>query len=260
MTTVGTLDRIYRYPVKSMAGEAISEVFVGFAGLMGDRVFAFKRKEGTEGFPWLTCRELEDMLCFRPAFVKNGPDLAPIHLEASLNLAPGVNPVFPERDAFNVVVATPDGRTFEIESRELAAMLSESIGEEVDLRFSERGLYDCRPVSVFGNASASELGRQLDIPINPQRFRANFYVTWENERPFFEKELVGKTVQIGSRLRLMITERDPRCKVITLDPETGEADPRILRHIVNEHEGFAGIYGAVLLEGVVKAGDPIVLL
>jgi uncharacterized protein YcbX len=257
---VGSLESVHRYPVKSMAGESIDEAFVGFSGVMGDRVFAFTRTGGTEGFPWLTCRELEEMLLFKPSFDKEEQGPAPVHLKQSFDLAPGVNPVFPARNAFDLKVALPDGRALAIESPELAEEIARKSGEAVELRFSERSLYDCRPISIFGNRSAQELGKQLDMNIDRRRFRANFYVNWDNEKPFFENELVGKTLQIGSRLQVAIVDRDPRCKVITLDPETTEATPRVLRHITAEHEGFAGVYGAVLLEGVVKAGDPIHLV
>lgn len=49
-------------------------------------------------------------------------------------------------------------------------------------------------------------------------------------------------------------------KVITLDPATGDASPRILRHLTSAHAGTAGVYAAVLVEGEVAAGDPICLL
>jgi MOSC domain-containing protein len=55
-------------------------------------------------------------------------------------------------------------------------------------------------------------------------------------------------------------ERDPRCKMVTLDPDTGDGTPKILKHVTLEHEGYAGVYGAVLVEGVVKAGDEITLI
>jgi hypothetical protein len=42
MTTVGAVDGIWRYPVKSMRGEELGEAFVGFSGVYGDRLYAFK--------------------------------------------------------------------------------------------------------------------------------------------------------------------------------------------------------------------------
>ena len=41
MERLGTLERLRRYPVKSMAGEDMQEARVTYAGLLGDRVYAF---------------------------------------------------------------------------------------------------------------------------------------------------------------------------------------------------------------------------
>ena len=46
MERIGELETICRYPVKSMAGEELGEAFVGFAGVMGDRAYAFVRSPG----------------------------------------------------------------------------------------------------------------------------------------------------------------------------------------------------------------------
>jgi uncharacterized protein YcbX len=77
------------------------------------------------------------------------------------------------------------------------------------------------------------------------------------DRPYRENELVGRTLQIGERLHLAVLERDPRCKMITIDPETGETARRILRHVTTAHGGMAGVYAVVLMEGVVRKSDPI---
>jgi hypothetical protein len=79
-------------------------------------------------------------------------------------------------------------------------------------------------------------------------------------RPYRENELVGRTLQIGERLRLAVLERDPRCKMITIDPETGQTERRVLVHVKKAHDGMAGVYAAVLVEGVVRPGDPIHLI
>ncbi len=42
MSTIGTVDGLWRYPVKSMRGEALAEAYVSFSGIYGDRLFAFK--------------------------------------------------------------------------------------------------------------------------------------------------------------------------------------------------------------------------
>jgi uncharacterized protein len=59
---------------------------------------------------------------------------------------------------------------------------------------------------------------------------------------------------------LAVTDRDPRCKMITLDPDTAQASPQVLRHVARAHDNKAGIYGAVLVEGVIRSGDQIQLI
>ena len=257
MERIGTVETICRYPVKSMAGEDVAQAFVGFAGLMGDRAFAFVRTPGPKGFPWHTGREQEDLILFRPHFREGGAATLPPDIEKTFKMAPGVNPIFPAEGAFEIDVATPDGRTLPLRSAELKAVIERRAGYAVTLRFSERSLYDCRPVSLFGNASARGLGDELAMPIDRRRFRANLYADWAEDRPYRENELVGRTLQIGERLRLAVLERDPRCKMITIDPETGQTEQRILRHVTKAHDGMAGVYAAVLVEGVVRQGDPI---
>lgn len=254
---VGVLETIVRYPVKSMAGEEVDEGFVGFCGLMGDRVFAFVRDDGAKGFPWHTCREQEDLVLYRPSFVGGDEPLTPIELQASLNMAPGVNPVYPDAAAFGIDVTTPDGEALRIDSAALHHELRQRSGASLSLRFSERSLYDCRPISIFGNNTAVGLSQSLEKNIDRRRFRANFYVDWDNKSPFHENEYVGRTLVIGERVRVSILERDPRCKVITIDPETSETSPALLRYVTASHGGTAGVYGAVLAEGMVRRGDLI---
>ena len=47
--------------------------------------------------------------------------------------------------------------------------------------------------------------------------------------------------------------------MITLDPETGESSPEILKAVVQKHGQSAGIYATVLTPGEVRVGDPILL-
>ena len=48
--------------------------------------------------------------------------------------------------------------------------------------------------------------------------------------------------------------------MITLDPDTGESKPEFLKQVAQAHKGTAGVYGAVLVEGTLRKGDPVELL
>ena len=260
MEQLGTVETICRYPVKSMAGEDVEAAFAGFGGLMGDRVYAFMRAGGTTGFPWLTARESEDLVLYRPRFRAGADAALPTDLEASLALGPGVNPVFPPESAFEVDVATPEGKTLPLRSPELAADLARKCGAAVTLRFSERSLTDCRPISLIGNASVRALGSELGMSLDRRRFRANLHADWRDDLPYRENDLVGRTLAIGERVRIAVLERDPRCNMITIDPDTAQTDRRILRHVNEAHGTTLGVYAAVLVEGVVRRGDGIYLV
>ena len=62
MTTIGTVESLWRYPVKSMSGEAMTEAFMGFSGFYGDRCFAFKNSSAPKGFPYLNANVQQQML------------------------------------------------------------------------------------------------------------------------------------------------------------------------------------------------------
>src|SRR5690606_36924276 len=65
---LGRVVGLWRYPVKSMAGEALAETEVSWFGFAGDRRWAFVRGGAVQsGFPWLTLRERADMAHYRPS-------------------------------------------------------------------------------------------------------------------------------------------------------------------------------------------------
>ena len=96
--------------------------------------------------------------------------------------------------------------------------------------------------------------------MDKRRFRANVYLDLASSEGFTEDELVGRSVRIGPKVVISILERDPRCMMITLDPETGAIAPALLKKVAQAHDGMAGVYGAVLVEGTLRKGDPVELL
>ena len=262
MTQIGTLQSVWRYPVKGMRGEELTEGFLGFPGVYGDRVFAFRSPGAPAGFPYHTAREHEDLLTFQPRFRDTAAMLRPPNLAEAEAMAPGISPVYPERDAYAVDVTGPDGRVMPIDDPALleAARDSREDGAPVHLAASERPMTDCRPVSLFALATAQTLSAELGRAIDKRRFRANLYLDLSGTPGFAEEAHVGRSLRIGAKAVVAVVERDPRCKMIGLDPDTGDHDPKILRHVTEAHGGMAGLYGVVMVEGVVRPGDPVVLI
>jgi len=260
MSITGKVDSLWRYPVKSMRGEELDEAFASYSGIYGDRVFAFRSSANHKGFPYFTAREQRRLLQYRPRFRYPDKAARPINLTEAESM--GANPVSADSSELMVDVETPDGKKLVIDDPTLIETLRADVDpkHQVTLMQSQRAMTDCRPVSIFSLQSAQQLADETGTQIDKRRFRANIYVNLASANGFAENELVGRSVRIGSKVIITILERDARCMIITLDPDTGEQTPAILKKVAQAHEGMAGVYGAVLVEGMLHKGDPVELL
>jgi uncharacterized protein YcbX len=259
MTTIGTVESLWRYPVKSMGGEAMAEAFMGFSGVYGDRCFAFKSSTARKGFPYLNASTQQKMLRYRPRFRYPERSVKPPNLMEAMSIAPGVNPASGEPEDLILDVVTPSGTVVAVEDSALLAMLGEGLPSEnrLSLTRSDRALTDCRPVSLISVQTVRQIETELGIPVDKRRFRANLYLDLASDRGFAEDELVGRKLRIGTSAVIMVLERDLRCKMISLDPDTGEHNPEVLRKVAQAHAAFAGVYCAVLVEGMLTKGASI---
>jgi uncharacterized protein YcbX len=259
---VGKIESLWRYPVKSMRGESLADAFVGFSGIYGDRLYALHNTGAPAGFPYLTGREQEHMLLCRPVFRHPEKMRRPPNLSAAEALAPGVTPLYPDPNDTAVDIHLPDGGKLSLEDPALLQRLREGLAERHTLRLlrSDRALTDCRPVSLFNVWTAAQIGHEIGTAVDPRRFRANIYLDLDSRQPFAENEWVGRVLRIGPKATLAVLELDPRCKMITLDPDTAEQNPEVMRSVSRDHGGAAGLYAAVLVEGTIAGGDEVVLL
>ena len=154
----------------------------------------------------------------------------PPNLAEAEALAPGLNPIGAAIGDLAVDIETPSGRVLAIDDPELLRELAEGAADvgALDLLRSERAMTDCRPVSLFSLQTARQLSDELGMSLDTRRFRANVYLDLEGSAGFAEEGLVGRRLRIGSRLVVSVVERDPRCNMITLDPDTGAPNADIL--------------------------------
>jgi uncharacterized protein len=240
---LGTLRILRRYPFKSMAGEDLNDVFVTFSGLVGDRAYAFVDRNKHSNFPWMTARERHEMLLFRPRFLAP-PDPANEH---------------PSKSDFAAEITTPEGEKLFPDDPSFTAYFEKRWAHPLELRFSERAMQDACPVSLLGLATVKSLSEEVGMPLEHTRFRANFYIDWENEKPYYEDELTGATLRIGEKLIFTIVRNNLRCAIITLDPTTAQASPEVGKLVARNHGNCFGVYGSVLREGIVRQGDLVFL-
>jgi uncharacterized protein YcbX len=227
---LGRVVGLWRYPVKSMASEALEHADISWHGVAGDRRWAFVQA-GVErsGFPWMTIRERTEMRRYRPVFA---------------------DPTRP--DASRTLVTTPSGAELDVVDPALAAEL----GDGVRVIKQNRGVFDAFPLSLISSQSVRAAGDLVDATLDPQRFRPNLLVEAHGDAPFQEEEWIGRTLRIGG-LRMRLDEHDERCVIVNVDPDTIERAPDVLRALGRARGGRLGVYGSTVEPGRVAVGDAV---
>ena len=245
-----------------MRGEEMTELFAGFSGVYGDRLVAFKSSASPNGFPYFTGREQRQMLRYRPHFRYPDKAALPINLIDAQSMGSGATPLSATPAELMLDVETPDGQTLAIDDPALIQMLRAGVDEKhrLTLLRSDRAMTDCRPLSIFSVQTAARLGEEIGDAVDKRRFRANIYLDLPSSEAFAEDEFVGRSLRIGSKAVITIVARDQRCMMITIDPDTAEKSPAILKQVAQAHDGKIGVYGVVLAEGTIGKGDPVELL
>lgn len=234
---IGRVRELVRYPVKSMAGIPAESAFLGWHGLTGDRRFAFRRLGVESDFPWLTGCRMPALLLYQPCGLDgSASEPAPTH------------------------VRTPDGQNLELRSAELQAEIAARLGSGVELMQLKNGIFDDGSVSVISLATIAGIGREVGLDLDTRRFRANILLETEEQQPFHEDGWLDGILVFGEggpRPAVSVTVRDPRCAMITFDPDTVASDPRIMKAVVRMNGNDAGVYGTVVQTGTIRVGDPV---
>lgn len=232
---VGRVREIFRYPVKSMAGESIAVAQLDWQGIEGDRQYGFYRREDGSRFPWQTARELPQMLRYRPRFRE---------------------PMLPKRSPVDVL--TPDGRLVSLADPALLAELSDAAAYALGLMQLGRGAYDAMPVSVVTSFSHAALDRASGTTVDCRRFRSNIIIDAEVS----EARWAGGRVTFGERedsAELHLAEQIDRCALITIDPETASRDRGLMRVVAQDFGNRFGVYGATARPGTIQLDDLVYL-
>lgn len=213
----------------------LSATMLTLQGVPEDRRYAFVQAASRSSFPWLTARELPELLCYGTS-VEEGvpPEVA-------------------------VTVTTPSGGKWPIASVELRRELEARSGRPLFLMRDHRGCYDVAPISLISRQTIMRIAEESETREEPSRFRPNLLVDLENGQPFDELSWVGRILRVGSEARIAITQADQRCMMITIDPANAKASPGVLRCAVQQHGKCAGVYATVLAAGEARVGDTVVL-
>jgi uncharacterized protein YcbX len=240
---IGHVDAIFRYPVKSLAGEQLEVANLGWHGIDHDRRLAFRRMDDRSGMPWLTASKLPDLLLFAPQRRADG--------------AQGDLPTH---------VRTPDGQEMPVFGEELAAEVGRRYGAPVQMMQLRHGIFDEASISLIALDTVREIGRLAGRRLDVRRFCPNVVVRSLRSVPFQEDEWLGGVLSFGEgdgegndAPAIAVTMRDERCSMLNLDPDSASPAPEVMKAVVRANQNNAGIYGAVTRIGRLAVGQTIFL-
>jgi uncharacterized protein len=236
MTEVGRVRAIYRYPVKSMAGELMPSAQLGWHGLDGDRRLAFLRTGIQANFPFLSAGKLPSLITYVP--LRDADDALPSR------------------------VRTPKGEELELGGDALRAELTSAHGAPVQLMRIDNGIFDDAPLSIITTNAIATVSREAGVDADVRRFRPNLLIETSDGSPFPDDAWVGRTLRIGEgedAPAVSICTRDVRCGMLNIDPDTAALDGRVFKAAVRINENCAGVYATIIRTGLVRAGDALYL-
>lgn len=229
---VGRVRALWRYPVKSMAAESLNQAMVSWNGVAGDRRWAFVRGGvDRSGFPWLTIREKADMRHYSPSFED------------------------PEQPNTSVtLVRSPRGEEFDVIDPALALEL----GHGARVIKQDIGIFDTMPLSLISTQTVQALGGLAGLHLDPQRFRPNLLIDAPGTTAFPEDDWVGVVLRVGG-MRMRVDQRDQRCVMVNIDPQSTVSNPIVLKTIARERDSRLGVYGSTVEPGRISIGDLVSL-
>lgn len=271
---VGSVRTLLRYPVKSMAGEAIPAAqLLADHGVQGDRAFAVLDVETGRIASAKHPRRWSGLLECSARFVD---PLAADQRRGPVALAlPGGVHLRSDHDDLDHALSAALGRTVCLVDTPppqavydgQRAGRDEASGEPLAVGADVGTFFDFAPIHLVTTASLDRLGELCptsDFAV--QRFRPNLVIDTGDRQGFVENEWIGRTITIGA-VALYVSFPCPRCVMTTLAQGALPADPAVLlaatRHnrqmfaLLARTMPTVGVYATVVRPGVVHPGDPV---
>ena len=271
-TGIESVESIWRYPVKSMAGEELSAANVSLRGLLGDRLYAVINPVSNRTAnvrSWAAA-----LLNYRARFVAEpepdapAPDLR-ITLPDGFTIAASDPDIHERLSAgfdrkLRLVSTAPAGLSVELPAGTLSGSMSNVTEVPIGIGAPPGAFFDYGCVHLIATSTLHHL--QSLYPqgrFDVRRFRPNIVVR-SQESPFIENSWIGRMVAIGGEVVLRITIPCVRCVTMIMPQFDLPHDPGILRtvaqHNMQDLGDFgvlpcAGVYADVVQPGAIRRGD-----
>jgi hypothetical protein len=236
---IGHVEALFRYPVKSMAGERLEVAKLGWHGIEGDRRLALRRINDCSGLPWLTASRLPGLVLFTPYRIEDATSgELPTH------------------------VRIPDGEDMSVFGEDLAREVGRRYGAPVQMMQLRHGIFDETPISVIASETVREIGRLAERNLDVRRFRPNVVVRLLRPVPFQEDEWLGGVLCFGEAddaPSVAVAMRDERCSMVNIDADSAAIATEVMKAVVRGNQNHAGIYAVVTRIGRLAVGQRVFL-
>jgi hypothetical protein len=266
VTTLGSVAALWRYPIKSMQGEAPRSVTITDRGLIGDRAYALIDTASGAVVSAKNPRKWPTMFGFRAGYAEAPRATGP--LPAVRIAAPDGSQMATDQPGVDHWLSTMLGRAVHLAaaapqgaSLECCSLDPQDAAQTTDpysVPLPPGTFFDLAAVHLVTTATLAELRRR-----NPQsdfavaRFRPNVVVQTPADGGFPENDWIGKTICLGAQVRLSVIAPCPRCIMTTLPQGDLPKDSGVLRAAVEHNQGNVGIYAIVVQGGETRLGDPL---
>ena len=208
------VEGLWRYPVKTLAGEALRAAELTVAGIPGDRIVHVRGPEGVR-----TSRKHYRLLGLHGSLGQDGQPLVNGH---------------PWR------------------SDEALALVRGAAGDDAWLEADEGPQrFDILPLLVATDGAVAAFGRDV------RRLRPNILIG--GVAGMDERHWPGGELHIGEAVVWLDSLR-PRCPMTTVDPDTLDRDPEVLRDIGRRFGGSLALNAEVSRPGTIHVGDVVELV
>ena len=221
---------IRRYPVKSMAGEALATADFDARGIVGDRMYAVRDGDN------------------RLASGKNTKRMV---------RRDGVFDFAASTDGGRVTIADASGPLGLAGDPALDTLLTGALGADVRLApETDVAHFDAGSVSIIGTATLDWCARELNADADPRRLRVNIVI--ETTTPFEEEGWIGSTLEMGTA-RLTPVQRIERCRTIDLAQDGVAERTRWLKQLGERRDLRLAVYCDVGRAGTASLGDEVLV-
>jgi uncharacterized protein YcbX len=276
---LGTVSGLFRYPVKSLRGEALEATDVLASGFVGDRLWAFRDVERGEitsakRSPLLlqiAATLLQDGLEPRArislptgeTMLTDAPDCdAMVSNYAGRQLA--IYDLRPASDTAHYARANIAPEKYEAYVREVLGLLTDEpfpdfskLPREAMMNVTLPGTYyDVSTIHIVLASELEKLQNTLpDAAVDAMRFRPNIVLN-DLDSPLQSAALVGVRMKAGTAV-VIADSHAPRCAMTTHAQGNLPRAPQIMRALVRDWKHNFGLYASVLQGGQITMGDPV---